>query len=167
MEPNVKRPKKKAKKAAAEVQPAAPAAKLVQPDNYPSWRDDENLVDYEPEEPPTFSPAEEDNYSDGGDYPAHRDRPEDNIDNTDDFPAYPAEGADRVGGKRSQFFSGGERNRKASRSIGVGNPLQEDNNSQSEEDQMDSAEETGSRGTSAAPPMGAATWNEQPMAIPL
>ncbi len=71
----------------------------MQPDNYPSWRDEENLVDYEPEEPATFSPAEEDNYSDGDDYPAHRDGPEDNI---DDFPAYPAEGADRVGGKRSQ-----------------------------------------------------------------
>ncbi len=104
MEPNVKRPKKKAKKAAAEVQPAAPAAKIVQPDNYPSWRDEENLIDYEPEEPAKFSPAEEDNYSDGDDYPAQRDGPEDNIENTDDFPAYPAEDADRVDGKRSQSF---------------------------------------------------------------
>ncbi len=163
----MKRPKKKAKKAAAEVQPAAPAAKIVQPDNCPSWRDKEDLVDYEPEEPATFSPAEEDNYSDGDDYPAHRDGPEDNIDNTDDFPAYPAEGADRVDGKRSQNFQEVERSNTASRSISVGSLLQEDNTSQSEEDQMDSAEEKGSRGTSAAPPMGAATWNEQPMAIPL
>jgi hypothetical protein len=49
MEPNTKRPKKKAKKAVAEDQPAAPVAKIVQPDNYPSWRDEENLIDYEPD----------------------------------------------------------------------------------------------------------------------
>ncbi len=74
MEPNARRPKKKAKKAAVEVQPAAPPAKIVQPDNYPSWRDEENLVDYdEIEEPATFSPAGEDNFSDGDGYPAHRD----------------------------------------------------------------------------------------------
>ncbi len=53
------------------------------------------------EEPATFSPAEEDNYSNGDEYPAHKHCPEDNIDNTDDFPAYPAEGADMVGGKGS------------------------------------------------------------------
>jgi hypothetical protein len=75
MEPNARRPKKKAKKATVEVQPADPPARLVQPDNYPSGCDDEeNLVDYdEIEEPATFSPAEEDNYSDGDGYPAHRD----------------------------------------------------------------------------------------------
>ncbi len=105
MEPNARRPKKRAKKAAVEVQPAAPPARIVQPNNYPSGCDEENLVDYdEIEEPATFSPAEEDNYSDRDGYPAHRDGPEDDIDNTDDFPAYPAEGADSVGGKRSQNF---------------------------------------------------------------
>ncbi len=40
-------------------------------------------MDYEPEEPAAFFPVEEDNYSDGDDYPAHRNGPEDNIDNTD------------------------------------------------------------------------------------
>ncbi len=77
MEPNARRPKKKAKKAAIEVQPAAPSARVVQPDNNPSGCDEENLVDYdEIEEPASFSPAEEDNYSDGDGYPAHRDGPE-------------------------------------------------------------------------------------------
>ncbi len=71
----------------------------MQPDKYPSGCDEENLVNYDKvEEPATFSPAEEDNYSNGDGYPAHRDEPEDDIDNTDDFPAYPAEGADSVGG---------------------------------------------------------------------
>ncbi len=40
-------------------------------------------MDYKPEEPAAFFPVEEDKYSDGDDYPAHRDGPEDNIDNTD------------------------------------------------------------------------------------
>jgi hypothetical protein len=67
-----------------------------------------NLVDYdEIEEPATFSPAEEDNYSDGDGYPAHRDGPEDNNENTDEFPAYSAEAVDSVSGKRSLFFSRG------------------------------------------------------------
>jgi hypothetical protein len=45
--------------------------------------EEEQLVDYEPEEPAAFSPVEKDNYSDGDDYPARRDGPEDNIDNID------------------------------------------------------------------------------------
>ncbi len=95
MDPMNRRTKKKAKKAAVEVQPAAPPARVVQLDNNPSGCDEENLVDYdEIEEPATFSPAEEDNYSDGDGNPAHRDGPEDDIDNTDAFPAYPAEGAE-------------------------------------------------------------------------
>jgi hypothetical protein len=66
MEPNARRPKKKARKATVEVQPAAPPVRIVQTTNYPSGCDEENLVDYdEIEEPATFSPAEEDNYSDG------------------------------------------------------------------------------------------------------
>ncbi len=54
-------------------------------------------MDYEPEEPARFSPAEEDIYSGEDDYPAHGDGSEDNIHITDDFPAYPAEGADMAG----------------------------------------------------------------------
>jgi hypothetical protein len=52
VEPNAKRPKKKAKKAAVEVQPAAPPARVVQPDKYPSGCDEENLVDYDEVEEP-------------------------------------------------------------------------------------------------------------------
>jgi hypothetical protein len=47
-------------------------------------------VDFEPEEQAAFSPVEEDNYSDGDDYLAHRDGPESNNENTDEFPAYSA-----------------------------------------------------------------------------
>jgi hypothetical protein len=96
-------------------------------------------VDYdEPEEPALLSPLEEENYSEGDDYLAHGDGPKDQNENTEEFPAYSAEAVDSVGGKRSQnSFQEGERRRKASRWIGVGSPLQEDNNSQREEDQMD------------------------------
>ncbi len=70
-------------------------------------------MDYEPKDPAAFSLVEEDNYSDGDDYPAHRDGPEDKNENTDKFPAYSVEDVDRVGGKRSQNFPsrGGGRRR--------------------------------------------------------
>ncbi len=62
-------------------------------------------MDYdEPEEPAAFSPLEEENYSEGDDYPAQANGTEDQNDNTNDFPAYPAEGSDSVWGKRSHFF---------------------------------------------------------------
>ncbi len=60
MEPVTKRPKKKAKKAVAEEQPAAPATQNVPTGGYLWSRDEEELVDYEPEEPETFSPVEDD-----------------------------------------------------------------------------------------------------------
>ncbi len=62
-----------------------------------------------------------------------------------------------LAGSARDFFHEGERRRKASRSIGISSPQKEDSNLQSEEDQMDSAQEKGSAGTSAAPPMGGAT----------
>ncbi len=62
-------------------------------------------MDYdEPEEPAAFSPLEEENYSEGDDYPAHGDEPEDQNEKTDEFPADSAEAVDRLGGKRSQIF---------------------------------------------------------------
>ncbi len=65
-------------------------------------------MDYdEPEEPAAFSPIDEENYSNGDDYPAQGDGPEDQNDNNDDFPADFAEAVDSVGGKRSQMFSRG------------------------------------------------------------
>ncbi len=85
-------------------------------------------MDYdEPEEPAAFSPLEEENYSEGDDYPAQGDGPEDQNDNTDDFSADFAEAVDSVGAKRSRkFFQEEERSRKATRSVGVGSPLPED-----------------------------------------
>jgi hypothetical protein len=46
MEPNTKRPKKKAKKAVAEEQPAAPATQNIPTGGYLWSRDEEELVDY-------------------------------------------------------------------------------------------------------------------------
>ncbi len=63
----------------------------MQPDNYPSWRDEEELIDYEPEEPARLSPVEVDNSGEEDDYPAHGDGPEGKIPVTDNFSAYIAE----------------------------------------------------------------------------
>jgi hypothetical protein len=78
--------------------PTVPAIDLT------SWRDEEERVDYEPEDPPTFSPAEDD-------YSVPEDRlptPEQGSANTspskDDLPAYPAEDAVMVGRKRRPNF---------------------------------------------------------------
>ncbi len=61
MEPVSKRPKKKAKKAAVEEQPAVPAAQNIPTGGYLWSRDEEKLlVDYEPEEPAAFSPLADD-----------------------------------------------------------------------------------------------------------
>jgi hypothetical protein len=64
MEPIVRRTKKMAKNSALNTgktaiqaekkTPAVPASQST------SWRDEEELVDYEPESPPSFSPAVED-----------------------------------------------------------------------------------------------------------
>ncbi len=111
--------------------------------------------------------VEEDIYSGEDDCPAHGDGPADNITSTNDFPAYLAEGADMAWRKRSQnCFQEGERSRKTSRSIGVGSPPQEGISSQSDEKRMDLARERGPRSSSDALPMGAATQDKQPVAIP-
>jgi hypothetical protein len=47
MDPVTKRPKKKAKKAVAEEQPAAPATQNLPTGGYLWSRDEEELVDYE------------------------------------------------------------------------------------------------------------------------
>jgi hypothetical protein len=51
IEPNVKRTKKRAMKAVGEDQPAASATKTLPTGGYLWSRDEEELVDYEPEEP--------------------------------------------------------------------------------------------------------------------
>ncbi len=98
-------------------------------------------MDYEPEELATFSPAEEDIYSGGDDYPAHRNGPEDNINNTDDFTAYPAEGSDMARRKRSQKFSGEGAQPQGEQEYRRRRPLQEDTISSNGEEQIDSAGE--------------------------
>jgi hypothetical protein len=158
MDPFVKKSKKNARKAGAETKSAVQTNVNPSAEKYTSSWEEEQLVDYEPEEPAaSFSPVEEDIYSGKNNYPAHGDGPEeDNTPITDDFSVYPAEGADMAGRKRSQnVFQEGEPSRKTSRSIGVGSSLQEGNNSQSVEEQMDLARERGSRSTSTALPMGA------------
>ncbi len=75
------------------------------------------MVYDEPEKPAAFSPLEEENYSEGDDYPAHGDGPEDQNENTEEFPAYSAEAVDSVGGKRSQIFF--RRGSTAARQAGV------------------------------------------------
>ncbi len=82
MDPNVKKSKKKERKG-AEAKPEVQTNVNPSAEKYNSSWEEEQLVDYEPEEPAAFFHVEEDNYSDRDDYPAHRDGPEDNIDNTD------------------------------------------------------------------------------------
>ncbi len=118
MKPNIKSPNRKTKKAAAEEQPAEPATQIKTTGGFLWSRGDEELVDYdEVEEPATFSPAEEENYSEGDEYPAHTNGPEDEIDNTDEFLAFFAEAVDSLGGKRSQIFF--RRGSTAARRAGV------------------------------------------------
>ncbi len=114
----MKKSKKKARKAGAEGKPAIQTNANHPAKTYNSSWEEEQLVDYdEPEEPAAFSPVEEDNYSDGDDYPAHRDGPEDDNENTDEIPAYSAEAVDSVGGKRSRIFF--RRGSAAARRAGV------------------------------------------------
>jgi hypothetical protein len=98
--------KKRAKKAVGEGQPAAPAAKTVSSNKYLFSRDEEELVvDYEPEEPATSSPVEDDLSVQECDTPAHGDGPANIPPITNDFPAYLAEGSNVAARKRSQDFS--------------------------------------------------------------
>ncbi len=62
-------------------------------------------MDYEPEEPARFSPAEEDNSVDEDDLSVHGDGPADNNPTSDDIPAYLVEGSNVAGRKRSHNFS--------------------------------------------------------------
>jgi hypothetical protein len=104
MEPINKRTKKRAKKAAVEEQPAAPVAQTVPIGGYLWARDEEELVDYEAEEPATFSPMEDDVSVVGDDVSPPTDG-QHNISSTyNDFPANLAEADHMAGAKRSHFF---------------------------------------------------------------
>jgi hypothetical protein len=72
--------------------------------NSTSWRDEEELVDYEPEDPPSFSPADDD-FSDSEDRVLTPEQGSANISSSkDDLAAYPAEDAVMAGRKRRQNF---------------------------------------------------------------
>jgi hypothetical protein len=104
MEPINKRTKKRAKKAAAEEQPAAPVAQTVPTGGYLWARDEEELVDYEAEEPATFSAMEDDFSVVGDDISPPTDR-QYNISSTkNDFPANLAKADPMAGAMRSQLF---------------------------------------------------------------
>ncbi len=95
MDPMNRRTKKRTKKAVAGNQPATKATKTILLDKYPSVGNEEDLIDYEPEEPEEparLSPADTDYSAENYDSPAHGDGPEDNEVKNDDFSANLAEG---------------------------------------------------------------------------
>ncbi len=108
MEPVVRRTKKMARKSAlitgktaAQAEKKTPAVPASQPT---SWRDEEELVDYEPESPPSFSPAVEE-------FSEHEDRVRtpvpgqaDGSASDEDFHELPAEDAAMAGRKRRRNF---------------------------------------------------------------
>ncbi len=86
MDPMNRRTQKRTKKAVAGNRPATKATKTILLDKYPSVGNEEDLVDYEPEEPVRFSPADTDYSAENYDSPSHGDGPEDNEVKNDDFP---------------------------------------------------------------------------------
>jgi hypothetical protein len=117
MESVTKKPKKKAKKAVAEEQPTAPATQIVPTGGYLWSRDEEELVDYEPEEPATFSPVEDDISVVGEDLSPPGDGQNNISSTTNDFSANLAEGGHMAGAKRSQIVL--ERESQAARPAGA------------------------------------------------
>jgi hypothetical protein len=111
MEPVLKRPKKtvrpkkKAKKAVIEEQPAAPAAQIIPAEGYLWTRDEEELlVDYKPAgKPASFLPMEDDISVVGEDLLPPADGQNKISSATNDFPADLAENGLMAGVKRSKF----------------------------------------------------------------
>jgi hypothetical protein len=108
MGPIVKVSKKKAKKASASAGlSSAREEKQVTAmitDVQAAWRDEEDLVGYAPEEPPRFSPIEDDISIPEAHTPNPEDVASDISSLADDLPAFFAEDGPSVGAKRSQFF---------------------------------------------------------------
>ncbi len=93
------------RKAAAEEQSAAPFVQTVPTGGYLWGRDEEELVDYEAEDPATLSPMEDDVSVVGDDISVPTDG-QNNISSTNtDFPANLAEADHMVGAKRSKMLS--------------------------------------------------------------
>ncbi len=116
MEPVARRTKKMAKKSylntgkpVAQAEKKAPAV----PTSYStSWRDEEELVDYEPEDPPTFSPTVEELSEPEDRLRTPEQGPADNSRPGDDFGANPAEDAAMAGQKRRRNFQEEEEQRR-------------------------------------------------------
>ncbi len=99
-----KRPKLGVRKAAAEVQPAAPAVQTIPTGGYLWGRDEEELVDYEADDPATLSPMEDVVSVVGDDISAPTDGQHNIFSTNNNFPANLAEADHMVGAKRSQLF---------------------------------------------------------------
>ncbi len=108
MGPIVKVSKKKAKKASADAGlSSAREEKQVTTmitDVQAAWRDEEDLVGYEPEETPRFSPIEDDISIPEEHTPTPEEGASDISPLADDLPAFFAKDGPSIGAKRSQFF---------------------------------------------------------------
>jgi hypothetical protein len=114
MEPIKKNTKNKAKKASdgggrssgrGENQVAALPVDILA-----SWQDEEELIGYEPEVPPSFSPIQDDISVQEDRTPTQKEEQHYFPPDTDDLPASLAEdGPPMEGGKRSRIFSGASR----------------------------------------------------------
>jgi hypothetical protein len=108
MDPNAKKTKKKARKFVfGEGRSTGQGGKqvpLLPADIQSAWQDEEDLVDYEPEEPAAFSPIQDDVSVQGDHTSTLEEGPHDFPPNTDDFPAFSAEDGHMAGRKRSQIF---------------------------------------------------------------
>ncbi len=107
MEKPARRTKKMAKKSYLNTgKPAGQAEKIFPaiPTSYStSWRDEEELVNYEPESPPSFSPTVEELPEPEGLPLTPEQRQADDIPPEDNFGANPAEGAAMAGRKHRNF----------------------------------------------------------------
>jgi hypothetical protein len=103
MEPFIKKGKKRNRKAdASEDQPAQGTENHRSLDYNSSYRDEEELIDYEPESPPKMSEEEDELYSEYDQIPAHGDEPASNTPTTTDFSAFLVDDSNVRGRRHSQ-----------------------------------------------------------------
>ncbi len=107
MESFIKKVKKRNRKAGGEDLPAQETENPPSLDYNSSFRDEEELVDCEPESPPRMSAGEDELYSDYDRIPAHGDGPASNTPTTTDFPGFSADDSNVPGRRRWQLFSRG------------------------------------------------------------
>ena len=110
MEPFAKNTKKKAKKAgvgAGRSSERREKQDAALPMDIPaSLQDEEELISYEPEAPPSFSPIQDDVLSPEALTPILEEQTSDQSPFAHELPAFSAEDGPSVGAKRSQIFSG-------------------------------------------------------------